>query len=368
MKIPEGFRIISRITAAWLSLVLRRPPPLPLNVTLSLTNKCFSRCRTCNIWKIYRDSPELAEQELHGEEWGMILENIGTSARWVTISGGNQFLRNDLVSIIVRLIDSCRPRLINFPVSGFDPQPVIEKAESIIENCEKNKVDLIFNLSLDGEEDIHDSIRGVQGDFRNTLKTYNYLKKLQKRYKNFHLGIYSVVSSLNVTDIPKVCDFVMEKLKPDSYSIEIAEHREELRNMDESIIPDWEAYQKAVNYYLKKSRDLDQGLLKLKRVLRERYYAAMEQKGKATCFAGTASVQISPYGEVWPCCTRAEVLGNLRESGYDLRKIWHSRRAEEFRQTLRKNGCRCTHSNPFYTNLLMRPWELLRVGAGYLIK
>ena len=31
-------------------------------------------------------------------------------------------------------------------------------------------------------------------------------------------------------------------------------------------------------------------------------------------------MQLTPDGDVWACCVKSEVLGNLRESGYDFKK------------------------------------------------
>lgn len=44
------------------------PPGTPLNLTFSVTNQCQSRCKTCGIWRIYRDDPAKRQAELTLEE------------------------------------------------------------------------------------------------------------------------------------------------------------------------------------------------------------------------------------------------------------------------------------------------------------
>ena len=46
--------------------------PMPINFTVSITNKCNARCKTCNIWRIYEEQPELSKSELSAEEFERI--------------------------------------------------------------------------------------------------------------------------------------------------------------------------------------------------------------------------------------------------------------------------------------------------------
>ena len=48
-------------------------PGMPLNLTFSVTNVCQSRCKTCNIWELYKIHPEKRNEELTLEEIEKIL-------------------------------------------------------------------------------------------------------------------------------------------------------------------------------------------------------------------------------------------------------------------------------------------------------
>ncbi|MCP4534768.1 MAG: radical SAM protein, partial [Delftia sp.] len=64
-----------------------------MNLTLSLTYRCNSRCATCNVWKREAD-------ELTLDEWERVLRSLGHTPYWITVSGGEPLLRPDAVEII----------------------------------------------------------------------------------------------------------------------------------------------------------------------------------------------------------------------------------------------------------------------------
>lgn len=338
---------------------------MPLNLTLSVTNRCIAKCKTCNIWKIYADDPELVKQELVSDEWERILKSIGTSPAWITISGGNQFLRKDLTCIIKHVVEYCRPSIINIPISGVIPEVIYKKTEEILDICKVRNVKLIINLSLDGLYEKQDYMRGFKGDFTNTMRTYKMLEGLKGKYGNLYIGVYTVVSVFNSDNIQEICDFV-KNLNPDTYAIETAEQRKELRNMSDTIAPPGKAYRSAVSYYLKKFKEENKGILRLKQLIRQRYYDAAGKGITIPCSAGVVSAQISPYGDVWPCCTMAEIMGNLKKEGYDFKKIWFGKKADIIRKDIKARKCFCTHCNPYYTNILFHPKSAAALCVSFL--
>jgi molybdenum cofactor biosynthesis enzyme MoaA len=88
------------------------PRMLPLNLTVSVTYKCNSRCRTCHIYD--RRVPEFTL-----EEFRRTFQSLGRALYWLTISGGEPFLRKDIVEICRSAYENCRPKIINIPTNGF---------------------------------------------------------------------------------------------------------------------------------------------------------------------------------------------------------------------------------------------------------
>ena len=98
-----------------------RSRPMPINFTVSVTNRCNAHCKTCNIWRIYEEQPSLRESELSAEEFARIFANIGKCAYWFTISGGEPFLRKDIGEIYDALVHHCSPNIITIPTNATAP-------------------------------------------------------------------------------------------------------------------------------------------------------------------------------------------------------------------------------------------------------
>jgi len=324
---------------------------LPINYTYSITSKCDSKCKTCNIWK------QKSSDDLTKEEWKKIIRNIGNAPFWITITGGNQFLRKDLSEIVGYILKYNKPKIINFPVSGTLPKLVVEQIKKILIEIKWKRVKLILNMSIDGIDELHNNIRGIKGAFKNTIKTFKELKKLQKRYHNLIIGTYTIISKYNAKDINKIMAFITNDLKPDNQGIEIAEKSKELFNIKENFVPSKDISIKVVNKYIKYISNSKNPPLKLKNFFRKKYYVTVKKtllrnKEIIPCFAGIASIQISPSGKVWQCCTKADIMGNLRKENYDFRKIFFGKKADKIRRKIKREHCFCIHSNPHYTNIL----------------
>lgn len=322
------------------------PKLLPLNYTISLTYRCNSRCKTCNIWQKNTD-------ELTLEEYKKIFTSLGISPYWITISGGEPFLRKDIVEIIQCLYEICHPKIINIPTNGILTELIVEKVKNILTLCPKTK--LVINVSLDEIGERHDEIRGVKGNFDKTIKTFNNLKKLN--YTNLTVGIHTVISKFNVKRLPEIASELLS-LNPDSYITEIAEKRVELDTTNSDISPSFEEYILAIDKLIKILEKYPAcGLGKITQAFRLNYYNMVkkvlkEHRQIIPCYAGFASCQIAPDGDVWMCCIKAKPIGNLRETCYNFKKIWFSERAYEERKKIKNGECFCPLANVSYTNML----------------
>ena len=332
------------------------PKIKPINFTLGISCQCNSRCQTCNIWKKKLD-------ELKLSEWEKILKNIGPGIYWVTISGGEPFLQKHLSSLTALTAKYLKPKIINIPTNSILTDQVVETVKII---CEENKkTSIVINLSLDGKGDDHDKIRGVQGNFEKVLKTYQGLKSLD--YKNLTVGIHTVISKFNVNVLANFFEYVLSELKPDQYITEIAEERVELDTVNMDITPSAGDYEKIIDLLSQKiSQRKFKGLARVTEAFRLEYYCLVKEYLKKKvqpipCFAGIASAQISADGEVWPCCIRADNLGNLRKHNYDFNKIWFSEKAGQVRKSIKDKECACPLANAHYTNMLCHYRTLSKV-------
>ncbi|MGI6208094.1 MAG: radical SAM protein [Anaerolineae bacterium] len=335
-------------------------PSLPFSLVVSVTYRCNSRCRTCNVWRKHSD-------ELTLEEWQRVFARLGHAPRYLTFSGGEPFLRRDLAEIVASAYEHCRPLAITIPTNGLLGDRIAETCDRIAAACPQSNVGI--NLSLDEVGERHDQIRGVPGNWEKAMGTWAALKQLRR--PNLTLSIHTVISRHNVQRLPEIRQ-ALAALEPDSYITEIAEQRRELDTLDSDITPSPEEYRQAVEDLLAAGSVSAKGFAALTQAFRARYYRLAaeiveEERQVIPCYAGWASGHFAPDGDVWTCCTRAEPIGNLRQTGYDLRPIWQGEEATRLRRSIRAGECACPMANAAYTNMLLDPASLLQV-AGHLLR
>ncbi len=357
--------VLPQIAKMQASYALGKPLANPLNLTISVSYRCNSRCKTCNVWQRPNDDFTL-------EEYEKTFESIGRDAFWFTFSGGEPTLRKDLPEMVGAAYRHCRPGIINIPTNGIQDKIIPGRIERVLQAAPTSEV--IINLSLDGVGEKHDIVRGVKGNFDRAMRTYAGLKALKGKYKNFTLGVHTVISNFNIDEFENIHSFVYNELKPDSFISEIAEERVELDTVGMGITPPIQKYEPVINQLQKENREADfRGVSRITQTFRDRYYdivkrTLVEKRQIIPCLAGVASAQIAPNGDVWTCCIRAESVGNLRDYDYDFRKTWSTAKADELRRSIKAGECYCPLANASYTNMLCHMPTLTSVGAEVGVK
>src|SRR5262250_353067 len=232
----SGAGILARIPLFKLYRKFGWPQILPLNLTLSPSPKCNSRCLTCNIWM-------KREDELTIEEWERVLASLGETPYWFTISGGEPLMYPHVVELAQLAYKYCRPGIINIPTNAILPI-IPERVERIAKSCPESQ--LIINLSLDGIGEKHDLIRGVPGNFKKFEQRLAQLLSLRKQVKNLVVGIHSVISTFSVGHLDEIIAYA-DQSGADQFITEIAEPRVELDTVGLPITPTKEEYRKAID-------------------------------------------------------------------------------------------------------------------------
>ena len=333
------------------------PQLLPLNLTLSPSPKCNSRCLTCNIWM-------KREDELTIDEWDKVLASLGKAPYWFTISGGEPLMYPHVVELAELAYRHCAPGVINIPTNSLLPT-IPDRVERIAKACPESQ--LIINLSLDGVGAKHDYIRGIPGNFVKFEERLRQLLSLKKKFKNLTIGIHSVVSVFSVGHLDELIAYA-DKSGADQFITEIAEPRVELDTVGLPITPSQKEYTQAIDRLITyvESKQFN-GVAKITEALRVEYYKLVkrildEKDQVIDCYAGWVSAQIYANGTVWPCCVRADNLGNLRDHHYDFKEIWFGEKIREARRSIAAKECHCPLANASYTNMLHDIPTLTRVA------
>lgn len=352
------------------------PMPGPITLTFSVTNVCQSRCKTCSIWKIYPNKHQNPKEELKLNEVERIFRSLG-HVYFLNFSGGEPFLRRDLVDIVDLALEHLKPSIIHSPTNAIATKRVLEGTRNILECVRRRGLNTPVTIkpSIDGVGAMHDEIRGVPGNWDKLMATIEGLKELEHEYPNFHLELGTVVSNFNKDHLGEIEDFV-HKIGVQSYRNEIAEQREEFLNIGDPITPSGEEYIRLMDSFAIKIRCSMRNKKPLARVtesLRLVYYElagkiVRENRQIIPCYAGISNVHLTPYADLWPCCVLgyAKPLGNLREVDYDFWKVWRGEGAEKVRGSIKNRECACPLANQAYSNIICHTPSLVKALMNIL--
>ncbi len=328
----------------------------PVHLTVFLTRRCNARCPFC----FYATEKQPDEPELTLDKLGKLSSSIGPLL-WLAFSGGEIFLRNDIVEISTTFYERNRPSVMLYSTNGLMPDIISEHTAEILKRCPESVV--AVKLSIDGVGERHDALRGVPGSFNKVLKTYDSLKGLLDDFKNFELGINTVYCADNQGDMDEIIEFVrgLDRIKTHTISLVRGQTRDEgYKDID------LEKYLITIG---KLESDLKRGEAPIYRfkgaklkaaqdVLQRKiiYRTMKDNRCQLHCYAGKLNIVVTETGIVYPCETFQESfrLGNLRKVDFDLKGILNSQRAKQIISDIEK-GCFCSHECYTMTNILFNP-------------
>lgn len=341
----------------------------PLHLTFFVTRRCNARCPFC----FYLNRKDLSfndlshKHEVNLEEIKRISSSMG-GLLWLAFSGGEVFLRDDIVEISRVFYGKNRPSIMLFPTNGLMPKLIYEKTLEILRDCPKSVV--VVKLSMEGLRERHDAFRGTPGGFERVMETYGLLRPLLERHGNFELGVNTVFTSENEDDVGDVISFVrgLEGVRTHTISLVRGD------------VGDGSLKEVSIEKYLAAARRLEGDvrertygfrLARLKAAqdnLQRRliYKTVKENRGMLPCYAGRLNLVLTETGDVYPCESfRAEHrMGNVRDFGCDMEGLLESEGAKE--AILNVQGCFCTHECYMMTNILFNPRMYPRLIREYL--
>lgn len=354
-------RLITKLPPYKTFRVFGFPHKLPLSLTLTVTNRCSCRCKTCNIYQHPCD-------ELSSEEIKRIFSRFGSRIYWLTLSGGEPFVRDDFEEICVEACRFLKPSFVTIPTNGMLPEVIPQVMDSILSSCQKTH--FIVNLSVDGLSEQHDYIRGGKNSYQRAMETYERLKL--RRAGNMTIGIHTAVSRYNAKDFQGLLAHITA-LHPDSYIVEYAQGKAELHNEDGNFQAGAEEYEQCIKHLLRAQKTIGSGRIpRYIKILRKQYYeltkkVVRERRCVLPCYAGFSSAHIAADGEVWACGVKAFSMGNLRNTDYVFKGVWHNEQADSVRARIRKQECCCTSANIQYQNMLFHFPSFCKLLADYCL-
>jgi len=332
-------------------------------INLSVTHACNYRCKTCNIWRKYLENPELRDQELTLSEYTELFKH-NRGIIWLSITGGEPFLRPDLTDIVISALKNIdKLRVLNIATNGSLPRRVERSLSEILDSMKK-PVYISVEVSLDGKELIHNEIRGVKDAYQRSLETFRRLRRLKEEIKGefFDVKFEYTMSKYNSGMLKTTIEELINKegsLGLDDFIITFAHKSFFYDNLESDVSSKTDITLKEVSWFLKNypKKDLFDRIARSYLKMSIRYFG---EDWRPPCVAGEHSCFINPYGDVYPCITMNYRLGNLRSDGFSLHKILSNSKSQEFRRRIRDTCVTCWTSCEAYPTIIFKPTEFLK--------
>ncbi len=306
-------------------------PAAPYKLTLSVTNRCNYRCRTCGIWR----KPPVDELTL--DEIRTFLAKSPPFS-WVHLTGGEPFLRDDFVDIARTVIrQSADFLMLNFPTNGYLTEAIVDGVSRI---AEERPPRLFITVSMDGPEEINDRIRGVKGGWRRQIETFRRLRAMP----GVKVALGMTLSKFNLREFDRAFEAVrveIPDLRHSDFHVNIAhiaayygnDGLNILHDDTEAMVGETERYRRRMGWPLTPTALLEWNFL--------RRVGDYLRSGRTPvpCHALSASCFMDATGTVFPCSMWDRPLGNIRDFDYDLDRLWNNPETVRVRGEIGQGNC-----------------------------
>lgn len=360
--------------------VVRKKGQLPVYLVYFISDICNAKCKHCLLadgahpnWE--KPSLALTKQQLTLEEIDKVSASLGkNSLMFLLPTGGEPFLRKDIGEVIKIFHKNTGVPNVGIPTNGSMTARTVSIVEDVLESCPG--LDLHIDVSLDGIGKDHDDLRVLPGLFDKAIVTYKALREIEKAHKNFSVQIETTVSSYNDSKLFENYEWFRENLEVDTVFTLLTRGKPKEPSAKFFDVEKYEAYAELME------RDYKSGSLKgydtfpmadvinAKRIVRHKLIAEIVRTNKyqTPCYAGNLGACLFANGDTYPCELLTDRrLGNVRDVGYDFKKIWFSKEADDARRFIRDSKCFCTYECFLTVNILFNPRMLMKVFKEWAI-
>lgn len=306
--------------------------PFPYKLTFAVTYLCNYRCKTCNIWQKPRGD------EMTKEEFSQFFTR-SNKFNWIDFTGGEVWMRSDFVDIVAVAIDKCRNlALLHFPTNGYMTDVIVSGVKEILK---MKPPKFMISVSMDGDEEMNDDLRGKKGGWVRQIETYRRLHEMQ----GIDVVLGMTISSLNAGKYEEAFRAAKREcpwLKPKDFHINIAHTSRHFYQNDDS--PDFcsnteNVIEEIVNYTDSRGFSITPtGFLEWCYLKNVEKYLDTNITPKE-CQALRASCFIDPEGNVYPCGMFDRKVAGVRDYDFDLKKIWDLPETGELQRRIQERKC-----------------------------
>lgn len=277
----------------------------PHTAVLAVTYNCNSRCQMCNIWK------KKFKKEIEPD----VFLRLPKSLDDINISGGEPFLRNDLIKIIDNVFLASNPSKLVISTNGFLSKKIISFAKEILKKKYADRITIA--ISLDGIGDIHTKVRGIPNAFKLVEDTIKGLKK--ENFKNIGVG-YTFIKG-NEDEYSKVFDYAEKNGL--NFGATIAHNADNYFSIENNQKVNADKVKAQTDYFInKKIKSFKKNELGKSYYMHGIAHYAKTGKALVECDAMRGSFFMDPFANIFPCNILSVSAGNLKEESFS--EIWNN--------------------------------------------
>ena len=300
----------NRPTASSPSRASLAPPRL---VEWEITRACPLECQHCP------SSGRGGEAELTAGECCRVLDGIASFARpTLILSGGEPLSRGDVYAL------ASRARAQGLPVWLSTCGAMLD--DRAAESLRASGVTKVLIWLEGAGPDSHDGWRGVEASFDSAVRAGECVKRA-----GLALRIRTTVSERNKEELPKVLETAARLGAEAFYPVFLVPRRGDVQTQLEQLSVHGE--EELLRWLGSQRKRID---IRIRVACAPQYQRVLRQSEPdaqaaptAGCTGGKTSAFIDSIGRVYACRYLDLPCGELRQAGYDLRKIWED--SEVFR-------------------------------------
>lgn len=308
-------------------------PMKPVGISIAVTGRCNSHCIMCNIWRLWKENPDMINNEMTKNEiLGYLRDPYLSDLVEIDLTGGEPHLREDLVDIIFGIVDLKQTTLKNLktiivPSNGFLTDKILPRMECILTRLKGTGIDFVSVSSVDGIGKTHDIMRGTKGAFDKVSKTIDGFMELRKRYAGFFLpGLKTTITHYNVDELDELLNFAVKRnMFYIISSVIISKKRFRNEQYRDKLELDPEDLKKIALFYENRKMDMDFYYQKI-------FETITTGKRQWTCTALFNYLFIDYDRKVYPCPIQDVCVGDLTKE--TMTEILTSKRAADVRKAV----------------------------------
>ncbi|TCK61678.1 radical SAM protein [Seleniivibrio woodruffii] len=326
------------------------------DISYCITESCPGPCRYCSMWQL----PDRQSEELTPAELDSIFSSKYLNLKKVHLTGGEPHLTDNIFNIADSIYKFHDTVVTDTPITGWFPERHVEVAEYFLKKHPLVRLD----ISLDGDEETNGKIRLRKDGFKLAVKTVEELSKLKGVVLRFQFTIYKENHHL----IEWMYNFAKElgvglyigygRYNPTRY-----------RNLKDNLVKE-ELNENSFIWTDEELATIDRQLLNIgydKGRYAGKYYfqkAIYERRPvEFDCYMGRRSIDIDPYGNVYPCLLWLNYLkmGNIRTAG-GFDKVLEGDQAQEVLTMIESKQCQQDCTFTCATKMTLKNPDIPSVG------